>query len=120
MILDDPTSSLDNKVTSSIINRICKHPKWSKKTYIISTRKISVLKKMDKVIFIEDGEVSFFGPFEQLKNQQKFIKYTQSQEEEEKNRDNDLEYPPSGKPYENDIETDEVSSLPVSPSNSLE
>ena len=81
MLLDDPTSSLDNKVTSNIINRICRHPRWSQKTYIISTRKISVLKKMDKVIFMEDGKVSFFGPFEQLKDKKEFIDYAQADEE---------------------------------------
>ena len=85
MLLDDPTSSLDNKVTSNIINRICRHPRWSQKTYIISTRKISVLKKMDKVIFMEDGKITFFGPFEQLKDKKEFIEY--AQEEEENNQE---------------------------------
>ena len=83
MLLDDPSSSLDNKVTSNIINRICRHPKWSKKTYVISTRKISVLKKMDKVIFMENGKVSFFGPFSQLKEKKEFIDYAQANEEQE-------------------------------------
>ena len=84
MLLDDPTSSLDNKVTSNIINRICRHPKWSKKTYIISTRKISVLKKMDKVIFMENGKVSFFGPFEQLQDKKEFQEYAQERKEKDK------------------------------------
>ena len=85
MILDDPTSSLDNKVTSNIIRRIYHHPKWSQKTYIISTRKISVLKKMDKVIFMEDGKITFFGPFEQLKDKKEFQEYAQEQEESQEN-----------------------------------
>ena len=82
MLLDDPTSSLDNKVTSNIINRICRHPEWSQKTYVISTRKISVLKKMDKVIFMENGKISFFGPYSQLKDKKEFIEYAQDQSDE--------------------------------------
>ena len=90
MILDDPSSSLDNKVTSNIINRICRHPKWSQKTYVISTRKISVLKKMDKVIFLENGKISFFGPYSQLKDKKEFIDYAQEQKEkEEANKDSE-------------------------------
>ena len=94
MLLDDPTSSLDNKVTSNIINRICRHPRWSQKTYIISTRKISVLKKMDKVIFMEDGKVSFFGPFEQLKDKKEFIEYAQEEEEKDKKEEERSENSP--------------------------
>ena len=82
VILDDPTSSLDNKVTSRILTRICTHPKWSQKTYIISTRKISVLKKMDKVIFIQNGKITFSGTFSQLKHKKEFIDFAHEEKVE--------------------------------------
>ena len=83
MILDDPTSSLDNKVTVNILEQLNTNPRWNQKTYIISTRKINILSKMDKVIFMEGGKVLFFGPYSQLMHKKEFQDYSQTQKIEE-------------------------------------
>ena len=68
MILDDPTSSLDNKVTADILEIITKHRKWKEKTFIISTKKLSVLDYMDDAIFLRNGSVLYSGGKEGLKS----------------------------------------------------
>ena len=83
MILDDPTSSLDNKVTSNILTTISTHPKWSKKTYIISTRKLSALRKFDRVIFMLKGAIRFFGTYSDLKLDLEFQQFEKIEGERE-------------------------------------
>ena len=84
MILDDPTSSLDNKVTSNILTTISTHPKWSKNTYIILTRKLSALRKFDRVIFMQKGAIRFFGTYSDLKLDLEFQQFEKIEGEREK------------------------------------
>ena len=82
MILDNPTSSLDNKVTQQIMDTILKHPKWSKKTYVISTRKAGILERFDRVIFMDEGRIRFFGKPTELKQSSVYQNYEKSQEDQ--------------------------------------
>ena len=38
-LLDDPTSSLDNKVSNVIFKDITSHPRWKDKTFIVPPRR---------------------------------------------------------------------------------
>ena len=66
MILDDPTSSLDNKVTASIMEGIREGEEMKGKTFIISTNNIKMFDYADKIVFMVDGRVDFFGTYEQM------------------------------------------------------
>ena len=65
-MLDDPTSSLDNKVTVEIMKAINKDP-WKEKTFILSTNNTKLLEFVDRVIYIENGSIRYFGSFEEMK-----------------------------------------------------
>ena len=78
MVLDDPTSSLDNKVTEKILDVILTDEKWSRKTYIVSTRKAGILQRFDRVIFMEDGAIKFFGEPSELKRSPVYRAYEKS------------------------------------------
>lgn len=66
-IFDDPTSSLDNVVASNIMEDINNDPLWKEKTFIISTNNMNMLKYADKIIYIENGVLEFFGGQSELK-----------------------------------------------------
>ena len=65
-MLDDPTSSLDVKVTRSIMEGI-KNSEWRQKTYVITTNKLKMLEYADKVVYMEKGSMSFNGSVEEFK-----------------------------------------------------
>ena len=66
LILDDPTSSLDNKVTAKIMEGIKSKPIWREKTFVISTNNIKMFDYADKVAFMRNGNVEFFGKYEDM------------------------------------------------------
>ena len=72
MLLDDPTSSLDNKVSADIFNIINTHQKWSKKTFLISTKKLNVLSYVDQAIFMKNGRIIYSGNKEGIENVHEF------------------------------------------------
>ena len=65
-ILDDPTSSLDSKVTAKIMEQIRKNKAWDGKTFIISTNNIKMFDYADKIVFVGKGKVEFFGEYEEM------------------------------------------------------
>ena len=83
MLLDDPTSSLDNKVSADIFNIINNHPRWNKKTFIISTKKLNVLDYVDQVIFMKKGRILYSGNKQGLKNLKEFEELKKFQEKKE-------------------------------------
>ena len=84
MLLDDPTSSLDNKVSADIFNIINTHPKWKKKTFVISTKKLNVLNFVDQVIFMKNGTVIYSGKRQGLENVREFDDLKQFAESNER------------------------------------
>ena len=90
MILDDPTSSLDNKVTQKIMDTILTDPKWSRKTYVISTRKAGILERFDKVIFMEEGEVKFYGKYSEFRESLSYKAYEKHQQHQQTHRETKL------------------------------
>ena len=60
-MLDDPTSSLDSKVTAKIINKILSDEEFSQKTFMITTNNPNLLEQADKVVFLKKGRMEFVG-----------------------------------------------------------
>lgn len=55
--MDDPTSSLDNTVSESIMESIKNDDFWNKRTFVMSTNNLGLLKYADRVIFMENGKI---------------------------------------------------------------
>ena len=87
-LLDDPTSSLDNKVTSKIMEIIKTEEFWSEKTFILSTNNPRLLDSCKRVIFIENGVITYNGDTEGFKNMHQYQEMILQQEQEEKKNRN--------------------------------
>ena len=90
MVLDDPTSSLDVKVTDKIFKKMTQHPKFSKKTFLVATKKASVLDYFDKAIFMLDGKINYIASPLLLRKHpefQKFMEEVEKKSESEKSLD---------------------------------
>jgi ABC-type multidrug transport system fused ATPase/permease subunit len=66
LILDDPTSSLDTKVTDQIFSYVTNAEPWSSKTFVVSTNNIKTFDYADKIIIIQKGKVEFFGTYDEM------------------------------------------------------
>jgi len=67
LLLDEPTSALDPNTTDTILKLILKLNKKHNLSTIIVTHEMDVIKRAcDKVVYLKDGKVSFFGPVYKL------------------------------------------------------
>ena len=64
LILDDSVSAVDTKTETAILKNL-KQTRAGKTTILIAHR-ISTIEKMDKILFLEDGELAAVGKHEQL------------------------------------------------------
>ena len=64
LILDDSVSAVDTKTETTILSNL--RTTRAGKTTILIAHRISTIEKMDKIIFIEDGELAAVGKHEQL------------------------------------------------------
>ncbi|MBO5213177.1 MAG: ABC transporter ATP-binding protein [Clostridia bacterium] len=64
LILDDSVSAVDTKTEKVILENL-RHTRAGKTTILIAHR-ISTIEKMDKIIFIDDGEILAVGTHEEL------------------------------------------------------
>ncbi len=64
IMLDEPTNAMDRYTEKSFINKIEKI--IDDKTLLIVTHKTSLLHLVDRVIVIENGEITFDGPKEEV------------------------------------------------------
>ena len=69
LVLDEPTSSLDEKAEKEFID-IIKNLK-GKKTIILITHKLSVIENDDLVYLIDNGNLIDFGSYSKIKLSQK-------------------------------------------------
>ena len=65
VILDEPNSNLD-QVGDAALEKALKNLKQSKITTIVISHRPSVLKSIDKVLVLQEGAVSAFGPKEEI------------------------------------------------------
>ncbi len=76
-IIDDALSALDGDVGGRIMDRLFVD-KLRRKTRIMSTHKLNLLPKFDRIIFMHKCNIEAIGTFEELKKQvsfQEFIRY---------------------------------------------
>lgn len=70
--MDDPISSLDNKVSELILRGIREDEVLKEKTFIFSTNNLGILNHADRIIFIENGKIIYFDTLEKLKKTPEF------------------------------------------------
>ncbi|HEX5563643.1 MAG TPA: ABC transporter ATP-binding protein, partial [Sporosarcina sp.] len=80
LILDDSTSALDVKTESALWDAL----EGERATMLVVTQKIRTAKGADKILLLEDGEVSGYGTHDELLKQSAlYRKIAESQSEEE-------------------------------------
>jgi ATP-binding cassette subfamily B multidrug efflux pump len=65
VLMDDSLSALDVNTEHQIIQSLLKG-RWSNKTRILATHRLSVLKEVDRIFFLESGELIAQGTLDQL------------------------------------------------------
>jgi ATP-binding cassette subfamily B protein len=81
LLLDDATSSLDNKTEDSFWDGITKN--YPGATVVFASHRINTIKRADRVIMLEGGEITASGTFDELmRNSAAFKKLLQSETEE--------------------------------------
>lgn len=81
LLLDDCLSALDVNTEKLIIESLLKG-KWADKTRLLATHRLSVLKQVDRVIFLADGEIADQGSLnELLERSEKFKLFIKTLEE---------------------------------------
>ncbi|MFP5384782.1 MAG: ATP-binding cassette domain-containing protein [Bacteriovoracia bacterium] len=86
VLLDDPLSALDPTTEAEIIERLI-FGHWKNKTRIVTTHRLSHLRRFDRIIFLEKGRILAQGNFDSLllnPDFQQFIHDHQKEEQEEK------------------------------------
>ncbi len=62
LVLDEPTSNLDEQGEQQLLNTLQKIKQIKACTCIMVTHKPSLLQSMDKVLVLQNGQVAMFGP----------------------------------------------------------
>jgi len=70
MVIDEGTSALDNFSEKVVMDHFIN--KLKDKTIIIVSHRINLLKKVDKIIFIQNGKIKKIGNYNQLKTNKSF------------------------------------------------
>ena len=84
-MLDDVTSSLDNKTTFNIINNIKNNEFWNKRTYVFVTNNLSLLEYADRVMCVNKGRVIYLGDYQTLQKTPQYQEiYALAQKEDQK------------------------------------
>ncbi|CAD5123707.1 DgyrCDS12027 [Dimorphilus gyrociliatus] len=68
-LLDDPLSAVDTKVCKRIFND-CIEEFLGDKTRILVTHQVQFLKKVDRILVLQDGKTIMDGPYEEFLNKQ--------------------------------------------------
>lgn len=75
VLLDDPLSAVDVDTEKLLCERLL-FGEWKKKTRIVVTHRLSHLHLFDKVLFLQDGAVSYIGTFDEvLQNSKEFFDF---------------------------------------------
>ena len=83
-IFDDPLSALDAYVGMNLFNEVfCEYLK--NKTVIISTHSLQYLNNFDRIIFMEDGKIKWFGPPKEIYFQPFYDEFSKFIKNSEKN-----------------------------------
>lgn len=74
-MLDDPISALDAHVGQNIMKK-CFMDYLSNKTRILVTHAIQYLPNADRIVYMNNGEIAWEGPYNELTNQEFFNEFT--------------------------------------------
>ena len=75
ILLDDPLSAVDINTENILCERLL-FGDWKEKTRIVVTHRLSHLHLFDKILFLEDGEISAIGTFDEIvKSSSKFLEF---------------------------------------------
>ncbi|HOD41456.1 MAG TPA: ABC transporter ATP-binding protein [Candidatus Wallbacteria bacterium] len=81
LLLDDATSSLDNKTEDSFWDSVSE--KYPGVTVIFASHRINTIKRADRIFLLENGRITTSGTFEELsRNSEAFKKLLQSEKTE--------------------------------------
>jgi ATP-binding cassette subfamily C (CFTR/MRP) protein 1 len=67
LLLDDPISALDTATSKKVFQQVIRGT-FKGKTTILATHAVHFFHLADKIIVLENGKVSGFGTFDELKN----------------------------------------------------
>jgi ATP-binding cassette subfamily C (CFTR/MRP) protein 1 len=81
-LFDDPISALDAHVGQKVMER-CITGLLKEKTRILVTHAVQYFHLMDKIIFMDEGEIKWQGTFKELSGTRLFKEYTASLEQQE-------------------------------------
>ena len=104
-LLDDPTSSLDNKVTLEIMKHISTVAPWNHRTFVITTSNLRVLDFCNRVIFIDKGRIAFNGPVNEIRQTNLLKKLSQAESLKDNKDLAKRRGEPEMKPLENEVNT---------------
>ena len=75
LIVDDALAAVDGQVAKNIFDRVCISRKQKNLTTLIALNQLQFLNELDKIIFLEDGNVSGYGTYDELiKSNEEFKK----------------------------------------------
>lgn len=103
-LLDDPLSAVDTHVGKHLFEEcICKYLK--NKCVILVTHQLQFLKKVDKIILLNDGHIQVSGSYDVLRNSETNFKklLTDIEGEEEENKHN--EHDQGSEEDDNEVQT---------------
>ncbi|MCX7978605.1 MAG: ATP-binding cassette domain-containing protein [Bdellovibrionaceae bacterium] len=82
LLLDDVLSALDKDTETQVMNNLLTGA-WKDRTRILVTHRLSVLRHVDRILFMRDGRIVDQGNFEELfRRNQEFRQFSQSLVEE--------------------------------------
>ena len=67
MLLDEPTTGIDLATATRIIERLCAFS--GQRTLVVATHSTALLKRMDRIIVLNDGKIVADGPSAQILQQ---------------------------------------------------
>lgn len=83
ILMDDPFSALDDRITSSIHKAIKTLTTNKTRTVILTTQNMDIVKQADFIIAMEEGSVAFAGTYEEARNSDKLTHVFASDETEQ-------------------------------------
>lgn len=81
VLLDDPLSALDPFTEKEVVERLI-FGQWKNKTRIMATHRLGSLKRFDRIVFLEKGEVVAVGSLDELMKRESFRLFMRDQEKE--------------------------------------
>ena len=103
-LFDDPLSALDAYVGMNIFNNVIMDY-LKGKTIIVVTHALQYISHMDRIIYMKNGEINWFGPSSELRHQNFFKEFTKNIENTKDNENGAEENQPIKKKESSSLDT---------------